>query len=109
MFCLSLASIRPPGTKALELNRGGDCNRVPGLCEELTSCCVAEHSASPQRHSLATFLVNRGTDVKTVQGLLRHANVTTTLGRYAQSVNASMLAAQETMLQAMKSDSKAVD
>jgi site-specific recombinase XerD len=32
------------------------------------------------RYSLATFLVNQGTDVKTVQGLLRHSNVTTTLG-----------------------------
>jgi site-specific recombinase XerD len=25
------------------------------------------------RHSLATFLVSRGKDVKTIQGLLRHA------------------------------------
>lgn len=32
------------------------------------------------RHGLATWLVNQVTDVKTVQGLLRHANVTTTLG-----------------------------
>jgi hypothetical protein len=27
------------------------------------------------RHGLASWLVNQGTDVKTVQGLLRHANV----------------------------------
>jgi integrase len=29
------------------------------------------------RHGLASWLVNQGTDVKTVQGLLRHSNVTT--------------------------------
>jgi integrase len=31
------------------------------------------------RHSLATFLVSRGKDVKTIQGLLRHAKASTTL------------------------------
>jgi|ERR1035437_9914950 integrase len=44
------------------------------------------------RHGLASWLVNRGTDVKTVQGLLRHSNVRTTLGLYAHTVNASMVA-----------------
>jgi integrase len=50
------------------------------------------------RHSLATFLINKESDTKTVQGLLRHANVSTTLGLYAQSVNGSMVEAQESML-----------
>jgi integrase len=31
------------------------------------------------RHSLASFLVSQGTDPKTVQGLLRHSDVKTTL------------------------------
>jgi integrase len=53
------------------------------------------------RHSLATFLVNKEKDTKTVQGLLRHANVSTTLGLYAQSVNSSMVEAQESMLKAI--------
>jgi integrase len=61
------------------------------------------------RHGLATWLVNQGTDVKTVQGLLRHANVTTTLGKYAHTVNASMMAAQEAVLEAMKSATGAVN
>jgi integrase len=47
------------------------------------------------RHSLATFLVSRGTDVKTIQGLLRHAKVTTTLDLYSHSIDAAMLETQE--------------
>jgi integrase len=61
------------------------------------------------RHSLATFLINKGTDIKTVQGLLRHANVTTTLSRYAQSVNASMLEAQEKVLLAMNRQTETIN
>jgi integrase len=55
------------------------------------------------RHSLATFLVNRGTDVKTIQGLLRHAKVTTTLDLYSQSIDASKLNAQKDMALAITS------
>jgi len=47
------------------------------------------------RHSLATFLVSRGKDVKTIQGLLRHAKVTTTFDLYSQSIDTSKLEAQE--------------
>jgi integrase len=62
------------------------------------------------RHSLATFLLNKESDTKTVQGLLRHANVSTTLGLYAQSVNSSMVEAQESMLKAiLRNGSNAVN
>jgi integrase len=62
------------------------------------------------RHSLATFLINKESDTKTVQGLLRHANVSTTLGLYAQSVNSSMVKAQESMLKAiLRNGSNAVN
>jgi len=62
------------------------------------------------RHSLATFLVNKEKDTKTIQGLLRHANVSTTLGLYAQSVNSSMVEAQESMLKAiLRNGSNAVN
>lgn len=39
------------------------------------------------RHSLGTFLVALKSDPKTVEGLLRHSNVTTTLGLYAHGRN----------------------
>ena len=53
------------------------------------------------RHSLASFLVRTKTDIKTVQPLLRHANVTTTLGLYAHSIDETKLAAQGGVLAAI--------
>lgn len=53
------------------------------------------------RHSLASFLVRSKTDPKTVQALLRHADVRTTLQLYAHSVAEDRLAAQELALQAI--------
>jgi site-specific recombinase XerD len=38
------------------------------------------------RHSYATILKSHGEDVKTVQELLRHANVSVTMNIYAQAV-----------------------
>jgi integrase len=46
------------------------------------------------RHSLASFLVRTKTDPKTVQTLLRHSNVKTTLQLYAHNVSEDRLAAQ---------------
>jgi integrase len=46
------------------------------------------------RHTLASYLVRTKTDPKTVQTLLRHANVKTTLQLYAHSVSEDRLAAQ---------------
>lgn len=55
------------------------------------------------RHSLATFLVIRGKDVKTIQGLLPHAKVTTTLNLYSQAIDNAKLAAQEEIATAIPS------
>jgi integrase len=61
------------------------------------------------RHSLASFLVRQGTDVKTVQKMLRHSDVATTLGIYAHSMSEDRLAAQDEMLTAMMTPSNAVN
>jgi integrase len=61
------------------------------------------------RHSLASFLVRNGTDVKTVQKMLRHSDVSTTLGIYAHSMSEDRLAAQVDMLSAIMTPSKAVN
>src|ERR1035437_9968953 len=52
------------------------------------------------RHSLASFLVQAGKDPKTVQTLLRHADVHTTLQIYAHSRNEDRMTAQGNMLTA---------
>ena len=53
------------------------------------------------RHSLASFLVRSKTDPKTVQALLRHSDVKTTLQLYTHSVSEDRMTAQGTMLQAI--------
>ena len=53
------------------------------------------------RHSLASFLVRSKTDPKTVQALLRHSDVKTTLQLYAHSVSADRMVAQGQVLEAI--------
>ncbi len=53
------------------------------------------------RHSLASFLVRSKTDPKTVQALLQHSDVKTTLQPYAHSVSEDRMAAQGEMLEAI--------
>jgi integrase len=47
------------------------------------------------RHSLSNWLVNSGTDVKTVQTMLRHEKSQTTLDLYTQGDNGNKIKAQE--------------
>jgi Phage integrase family len=61
------------------------------------------------RHSLASFLVRTKTDPKTVQALLRHSDVRTTLQLYAHSVSEDRMAAQGEMLQAILQSVSAVN
>jgi integrase len=57
------------------------------------------------RHSLATFLVTQTeTDPKTVQALLRHAHVRTTLDLYTHANQDAGLAAQAKVMEAMRQE-----
>jgi len=61
------------------------------------------------RHCLASFLVRSNTDPKTVQALLRHSDVKTTLQLYAHSIREDRMAAQGQMLQAILLPTTAVN
>jgi integrase len=78
-----------------------------GVLPELDSRRFGFHNL---RHSLASFLVRSRTDPKTVQALLRHSDVKTTLQLYAHSVSEDRLAAQGQVLGAiLQSGSGAVN
>jgi integrase len=54
------------------------------------------------RHSLSNWLVNKAkVEPKTVQGILRHANIQTTLGLYTQEDSDETRAAQGEFLAAV--------
>jgi integrase len=69
-----------------------------GVIAEGDPCRFGFHNL---RHSLASFLVRSKTDPKTVQALLRHSDVKTTLQLYAHSVSADRMMAQGEVLQAI--------
>jgi integrase len=54
------------------------------------------------RHSLASWLVSSGVDLKTVSSMLRHGNVRTTLGIYSHAVDSNKLAAQGQFLDSLQ-------
>ena len=54
------------------------------------------------RHSLASYLITEAkADPKTVQSILRHANVQTTLDLYTHAMSDSKLATQQLMMKAI--------
>jgi site-specific recombinase XerD len=59
------------------------------------------------RHSHATFLINKGKDVKTIQGLLRDGKASTTLDLNLQAIDASKLVAQTDIALAITSNAAA--
>jgi len=61
------------------------------------------------RHSLSTWLVNKGkVDPKTVQGMLRHSDIRTTMNLYTQDDRDEKQAAQGAFLSAVGLGSRLV-
>ena len=61
------------------------------------------------RHSLSTWLVNKGkVDPKTVQGILRHSDIRTTMNLYTQDDHDEKQAAQGAFLSAVGLGSRLV-
>jgi integrase len=54
------------------------------------------------RHSLATWLISQGVDVKTVSSTLRHGSTRPTLDMYSHAVGPNQVAAQGQYLDALK-------
>lgn len=69
-----------------------------GIISDSDPCRFGFHNL---RHSLASFLVRSKTDPKTVQALLRHSDVKTTLQLYAHSIPEDRMLAQGEVLQAI--------
>jgi integrase len=71
-----------------------------GILELGERCRFGFHNL---RHSLASYLVTQTkTDIKTVQSMLRHARVRTTLDLYTHAVKKDGLEAQNLVMEAMK-------
>ncbi|MGH9562276.1 MAG: hypothetical protein ACRD3S_12555, partial [Terracidiphilus sp.] len=62
-----------------------------------------------ERKWLHYLLISRSKNVKTIQELLRHAKVTTTLDLYSQAIDSAKLEAQEEIALAIKSTAIAAD
>jgi len=108
--CGSIASQRylyPAAAKAgvfrsvEERNRKGKLLRVRYF--DLSGKPIRRWGWHNLRHSLASWLVSNGVDVKTVSSMLRHSNVRTTLGIYSHAVDSNRLAAQEQFLNTLLS------
>lgn len=77
---------------AEERNRDGKLVRIRYF--DLSGNPIKRWGWHNLRHSLASWLVSNGVDLKTVSSMLRHSNVKTTLGIYSHAVDSNKLAAQ---------------
>jgi integrase len=70
-------------------------------CVSFDRCLPNRFGFHNLRHSLASFLVDAKCDPKTVQDMLRHADVKVTLGLYSHSKMERHVEAQGMMLEQM--------
>ncbi len=88
----------PPTASGIE---GGSFSHRTRTKRELLEDDLRRFGFHNLRHSLASFLIRSKTDPKTVQALLRHSDVKTTLQLYAHSVGEDRMTAQGAILQAI--------
>ena len=105
------ASSRCKGKRPRVANMLVECHLRPaavaaGVLKEGVAMRFGFHNL---RHSLASFLIRTNTDPKTVQALLRHSDVKTTLQLYAHSISEDRMAAQGQMLHAILQPTTAVN
>jgi integrase len=109
--CGSIASqshLYPAAAKAGVLHSVEERNRDGKLARtryfDLAGNPVVRWGWHNLRHSLASWLVSEGVDVKTVSSMLRHSNIKTTLGIYSHAVGSKQLAAQGQFLDTLLSN-----
>jgi integrase len=96
-------AVPTPEIQLLELEPG-----FPGMRRRRT-CEGQRFGLHNLRHSLSTWLVNKGkVDPKTVQGMLRHSDIRTTMNLYTQDDHDEKQAAQGAFLSAVGLGSRLV-
>ena len=96
----NLERLRPRSLYSIERSEGvftPETGLAAGVLREWDTVRFGFHDLL---HSLASFLLQAGTNPKTVQTLLRHAGAHTTLQIYAHSRNEDHMTAQGDMLTA---------
>jgi integrase len=106
--CGSIAAqdyLRPAAVKAgvltFEEISKDEAGKVTGIYRDGRGDVVTRFGWHNLRHGLSSFLVAAGTDPKTVQSLLRHANIKTTMDIYAHANSDNKMAAQGEYLGAL--------
>jgi integrase len=91
----------------IAVNAGQRKSRLRDMRDKPITNLQCRFEKRGEHNSLATYLISRGKDVKTIQELLRHAKVSTTLDLYSQAIDSAKLQAQDDMAVAITSTAAA--